>query len=482
MFLRAFSQPRQLLIAVMIGTLLIAGTVQAEVATPERSNVLLIVVDDLRPLLGSYGSPVAVTPHIDSLAAKSYLFTEAFASVPVCGASRASLLSGLKPTRARFLTYDSRLDEDAPGAVSLPAQFRSQGYHSVGFGKVFDVSADSADRAWSEPLINPAGDWHSNVPRAARHEDLQKAYRAPVTLGARAPAWERREVPDNAYPDGALLDQFDAALPRLAALEKPLFLAVGLRKPHLPFAAPERYWALYDAYQFELPATYARSAFTTAAAALHDSPELRRQYAGVPAEGPLPSALARQLLQGYHASVSYVDALIGRLLAQLADQGLAGNTIVALLGDHGWNLGEHGLWTKHSLFDVSLRVPLLIHVPGDAGRRVHAITALTDLYPTLLELAGLPAPDSLDGASLVNVMHGTDESDRRAFARWLTGDSVRTRRHRYTRWYDDAGLPADHMLYDLRSDPLETRNLADDPDQLRTVARLGALIDAWRTQ
>ena len=418
----------------------------AAAQTSTRPNILLIIVDDLRPEIGAYGNEVAHTPNIDRLAASGFLFENAFAVVPVCGASRAAMLSGRKPTTHRFVSYDARLDQDLPDATSLPGYFKAHGYHTLANGKVFDVSADSA-HVWSEPLWNPEGEWTSSVRRTTRHEDLQKAY-LDNPDGVTGPPFERLDVDDADYPDGKLADKTVDDLKRLREADEPFFLAVGFRKPHLPFNAPDKYWKLYDPKDFELPSTYRATPDGAPFEAIHNSPELRNQYSGIPAEGLLEDSDALALIHAYHAAVSYADAQVGKVLDALEEHGLADDTIVVLVGDHGWNLGEHTMWTKHSLFDVTLRTPMILR---DPNRKDGRVSTLDDPTRTIK-----PA----------------------SFSRWIDGESVRTARFRYTEWRDEAGEMTASMLYDLTIDPEETRNVAEVSAYEGVVLELSARISA----
>ena len=472
-----------------------ASGVNVPKSAQAKPNVIFFMIDDLRPELGVYGSKFAKTPNIDRLAKNGIVFEQAFAAIPVCGASRASLLSGRKPTVQRFLTYNSRLDEDLPTAVSIPGYFKAQGYHTLANGKIFDVSADSAG-AWSEPLWNPGGRWLSSVSRATRHEDLQKAYIRPftTTLG---PATEMADVDDGAYPDGEVANKSIADIQRLANSNKPYLLMVGLRKPHLPFTAPTTYWQMYQRQAFEMPTTYESAGDKYPLRAIHNSPELRRQYSGIPAEGLLPESQALELLHGYFAAVSYVDALVGEIVdaaTKIVNKQNDRPTIIVLLGDHGWNLGEHTMWTKHSLFDVTLQVPLIISAlssPDDTRLkpgRSSSVVQLVDVFPTLTSLVDLPLPEALDGHTLLargektyttstDPIAGQVADTGFAFSRWFDGESVRSADFRYSRWRNEQGELLEHMLFDLRQDPQESNNVVELQQYRHVVRELQEKLD-----
>jgi len=450
-----------------------------------RPNVLLIMVDDLRPELGSFGASHVHSPSIDRLAAEGVAFDRAYVQAPVCGASRASLLTGIRPTRRRFISFDTRVEKDAPGATTLPAALTTAGYTTVANGKILHWEDDDV-ASWSEPP------WRSRPGNGD-----QRVYLAPESLeieasAGRGPAYEAADVDDAAYPDGQLADKSIADLRRLAAGDAPFFLAVGFWKPHLPFNAPRRYWDLYD--RASLPAPRAPGRPDGAPdAALHDSPELRAQYAGIPPAGePIPDDLARTLTHGYLAALSYTDAQVGRLLDELDALGLADDTIVVLLGDHGFLLGDHGMWTKHANFDLALRTPLVIRAPGYArGAHVPAIVEGLDVYPTILELLGIAPRGVLDGQSVVPLL-ADPSAPGKGFAAslWTSalafdggvwfGESLRTGPWLYTEWRNpDASLRA-RMLYDHDADPDETVNVAErvDPEVLRQLeAQLRAVTE-----
>lgn len=443
---------------------------------PRPRHVLLITVDDLRPQLGCYGHARMQTPHMDALAASGARFSRAYASAPVCGPSRASVLTGLRPRRDRFLAWDCRVEVDAPQATTLPAWFGSQGYRTVSLGKVFHHHTDCQ------------GDW-SQVSRRGLAPGVQepwegRGYRSPEAIrqlsqGRKGfgPAFEAADVPDDGYPDGILANAAIAELQ--AAGDEPLFLAVGFGKPHLPFNAPQRYWDLYPADQIDL----ADNPFKPKGAplmAMHHWQELRN-YVGMPkGQAPMTDDLARQLIHGYYAATSYVDAQVGRVLAALDEQGLARDTAVVLWGDHGWNLGEHSLWCKHSLFETSLHSPLLMRLPGAPEGVVRdELVEFTDLYPTLCSAAGIPCPEHLDGLSLAELAREPGASlDRQAiFARFRNGESVKTDRYRYSRFTDRQGRPMSEMLFDHQADPQENTSIHADPAHAAVLSQLRAQLD-----
>ena len=454
----------------MAGLLLAAccwcGTVAAAEGRPP--NVLFIAVDDLRPQLGCYGRQQMHTPNIDRLAARGTLFERAYCMVPTCGASRASLLTGLRPTRNRFVNWLASAEKEAPGIVTLNTAFRQQGYYTVSNGKVFHHPTDNAE-GWSELAWRPADvPWY----QLAENQALHEARGAKSGRRKRGPAWEAADVPDEDSIDGHVLTRSLADLNRLAKKDQPFFLAVGFIKPHLPFVAPQKYWDLYDAASIDLPATYHRPKGAPRQA-IHSSGELRA-YAGIPARGPVSDEQARQLIHGYYACVSYIDALVGRLLDELDRLKLRDDTIIVLWGDHGWNLGEHTLWCKHSCFETSMHAPLIVVAPGiPGGRKTRGLTEFIDIYPSLCELAGIPQPEHLQGQSFVPLLHKPDRPWKAAaIGRYRDGDTIRTDGFRYSEYTGRNGAHLAEMLYDHQADPAEDRNIAGEANQAEVVERL----------
>jgi len=450
----------------------------AQEAAAARPHVLFIVVDDLRTQLGCYGQSQMVTPQMDALAASGTRFERAYCNLPVCGPSRASVMTGLRPTPDRFVKRATFAEQDAPEALPLHSYFKRQGYHTLSNGKVFDQMQDHR-QGWSE------APWRANQPGRffdcyllAENLEIERLHQAekPTTRGShRGPAYEAADVPDSAYTDGMTAERAIADLRQLAGQDKPFFMAVGFPRPHLPFIAPKRYWDLYDFDQIQLPKND-RLPEAAPAAADRDWNELRL-YAGIPATGPLPTETARSLIHGYYACVSYVDALVGSLLDELKRLKLDEKTIVILWSDHGFNLGEHGMWCKHTCFDTNMRVPLIVRAPGlPAGVIASHPVELVDLYPSLCDLAGVPLPEHLEGASFVPLMCGiTPEPSAKnhALGRMYNAETLHTGTERYTEFFDlKTGSPTGQMLFDHGSDPHETRNIANQPQNLERVETL----------
>ncbi|WKN46082.1 sulfatase [Tunicatimonas pelagia] len=434
---------------------------------PDKPNVLFIAVDDLRPELGCYGKTAVISPNIDRLASQGTLFNRAYCQIPVCGASRASLLTGLRPNRNRFLNYKTWADKDAPEAVTLPQHFKNNGYYTVSNGKIFHYQDDKLE-SWSElpwRARDPSNDWRNYVTEAAQQIAIDHG-------NGKGPAFEQADVPDTAYFDGKIAAKTIADLKRLKEQDQPFFLAVGFLKPHLPFNAPSRYWDLYNPQN--LPeASNPFPPESAPDAAIHNFGELRN-YAGIPPEGALNESMAKLMVHGYHACISYTDAQIGKLLDTLEELDLADNTIVVLWGDHGWNLEEHGLWCKHCNFETSLRAPLLIKAPGlPAGQRTEALTEFVDIYPTLCELSNLAQPQQLEGTSLVPLLSQPNTSGKEyVFSKYHEGFTVKNDRYRYTEWSKDDGEVYARMLYDHQQDSLENVNIVDLPENKEIVKGL----------
>lgn len=480
----------------------------AEEAKPApKRNVLFIAVDDLRPELGCYGAKHMNTPNLDKLAAGGIVFNRAYCQQAVCSPSRTSLLTGLRPDTTRIYELQTHFRRTIPHAVTLPQHFKAHGYHCVGLSKIYHGGLDDP-ASWSVPHWSPGGPGYGKPEtladiqkRAAQaraegkdlggkavEKDTKTGLVLRVTAPAfrvRGPSWEDPDVPDNALPDGKTTDKAIEVLRQ--AKDKPFFLAVGYLKPHLPFVAPKKYFDLYPPDTLSL----ADNPFPP-----RDCPDIAltnwgelRAYSDIPPQGKLSDQKARELVRAYYASTSYVDAQVGRLLDELDKLGLADNTVVVLWGDHGWHLGEHGLWCKHTNFEIATRSPLLFRAPGQKkpGAKTDALAEFVDIYPTLCELCGLPLPEGLEGTSLAPVLDDPARPWKKAaFSQYprgkVMGYSLRTARYRYTEWQERPGGKAiARELYDYQADPAGNANIAEKPENAELVGQLSKLLNAgWR--
>ena len=433
---------------------------------PEQPNILFIAVDDLRPQLGCYGVDLIHSPNIDQLAAEGTRFDRSYCNIPVCGASRASLMTGLRPARNRFLSYLTRASEEAPGITTINKHFKEHGYYTISNGKIYHHDDDDAD-GWDEI-------WHPKSSSASwRDYAIVENATKDAEGDRRGPAFERADVNDTLYKDGKTAEKVIADLAKLKETGKPFFLAAGFLKPHLPFNAPEKYWKLYDG-KVQLP----DNNFTPKNApreSMHTFGELRA-YADIPASGPVSEEMAMDLIQGYYACVSYTDAQIGKVLDALEELELEQSTIVILWGDHGWNLLEHGLWCKHCNYETSLHTPLILKVPGTKQvASTSQIVEYVDIYPTLCELAGLSLPAHLEGASFKELLFNKDaQSDGIAVCQWYKGVTTIKENHFYTEWIDDDDQMFTRMLYDHSVDPAENVNVSEDPKNAAVIEELSA--------
>ncbi len=452
------------LAVILLPVLLVSCQQNPESSSAAKPNVLFIAVDDLRPELGCYGADHIASPNIDRLAAEGTMFTRSYCNIPVCGASRASLMTGLRPARHRFLYYYARADEDAPGITTLPEHFRNNGYYTISNGKIFHHSDDAVqswDEIWDPP--SASGSWRDYV--------LPENAAMDSAADHRGPPFERAAVPDTAYKDGKTAEKVIRDLRRLSGMDRPFFLTAGFLKPHLPFNAPEKYWKPYEG-KVRLPEND-EPPENAPPESLHNSGELRA-YAGIPKIGRVSDSMALDLIHGYYACVSYTDAQIGKILDELEILGLDENTLVVLWGDHGWNLREHGLWCKHCNYETSLHTPLILKVPGkEQVPATDEIVEFVDIYPTLCELTGLELPDHLQGRSFREMLYEPGaEGDGVAVSQWFAGITTIRGNYFYTEWITDADSAYARMLYDHRVDPGENVNIAVDPDNGAVIEKL----------
>jgi arylsulfatase A-like enzyme len=498
-----------LLSVVCVTTLGCPGSRPQAPARSVRPNVLFIAVDDLRTTLGAYGDPDIKTPNIDRLARSGAVFLQAHAQQAVCNPSRASLMTGLRPDTLEVWDLETDFRATTPDAVTLPQHFQRHGYFAASVGKIYhNLLPDHA--SWSEPEMHVAG-FPFDPDAVYRHPDnlaVQERLKAAIVesgLEARhidqyglwylkANATESVDLPDRVYYDGAQTDLAVGKLAELKAKNRPFFFGVGYYRPHLPFNAPKKYWDLYQ--RDAIPMAKNRLPPTDGPIVAMSTMRELRGYADFadaahPFDGSLSEADARRLKHGYYASVSYVDAQVGRLLDQLDALDLARNTIVVLWGDHGYKLGEHNGWAKMTNYQIDTHAPLIIRAPGaiGPGTRVDRLVEFVDVYPTLAELAGLPVPAGLEGVSAVPLLKDPSLPWKTAvFSQFLRagtwaapdgqpymGYSLLTERDHYVVWINWATkVEAARELYDRRSDPDENTNLAGRPELAARVASLEA--------
>lgn len=444
-------------------------------ASKQPLNVLFLMADDMRPELGCYGVEEIKTPHIDRLAGSGMLFQNAYCNVPVSGASRASLLTGVYPRHPkRFVDFDAWASKDAPQAIPISRWFTDQGYYTVSNGKVFHNIADHAE-SWSEYpwRVHPEGygaDWAEYNKWELWMNDVSGRTIHPKTM--RGPFCESPDVADTAYDDGKATLRTIADLRRLKAKGEPFFLACGFWRPHLPFNAPKKYWDMYR--REDIPLADNRYLPEGLPKGVTGSREIF-SYARVTDTDD--EAFQREAKHGYYASISYIDAQIGQILQALDELGLADNTIVVLLGDHGWHLGEHTFWGKHNLMDRATHVPLLVRVPGCKPDRTEEVVEFVDIYPTLCDLCGLAQPEGqLEGKSFVPLLKDARQSTKKyAYIQWTGGDNAVDKRYNYAEWLRHDGTK-DRMLFDHQKDAAENKNRAGEKEYRKAIENSSSFI------
>ncbi|MEM9017378.1 MAG: sulfatase [Verrucomicrobiota bacterium] len=475
--------------------------IPAGLVAQSRPNILMIAVDDLRPMLGCYGDERMHTPHIDRLAEEGMLFERAYCNYAKCGPSRLSLMTGLRPENIGIYDNNEKsveaFREKRPDAVTLGEWFRTVGYETRSFGKI-DHDGWQRMEDWSEP------------PSPGREREMWEVMPEDDPTGETIIA-ERTNCPVAQAPDVADEHLYAGRMAReveeeLATRddERPFFYAVGFRRPHLPFIAPKRYFDLYEPDESWLtsnpePPTgvpffpwfnsdgYVGMAkrqgepmpekFSVADAIAFNGYEMR-SYVGVPLRGELSTELQIDLIHAYAACVSYVDAQIGIILDRLEAEGLRENTIIALWSDHGWHLGEMSAWGKMTNYEISNRVPLLLSAPGYMPGSTDSLAELVDLYPTLCAIAGIDPPGHLEGDDLTPVLKDPDQSVKEVvrheymrFKGRFIGHALRDDRYRFVRWSNRGGETIAEELYDLSEDPLETKNVVEEKPEVAASMR-----------
>lgn len=466
------------------GVSTVPGLTKAQQVKEEKPmNVLMILVDDLKPNLGCYGDNVAVSPNIDRLAARGVTFNTAYCNQAVSVASRYNLLTGARSTTSGLYNFGRQMRDVYPDAVTLPQFFMKAGYHAEAIGKVFHVGHGNTndEASWSIPhhydklieYLLP----ESTDRQLTREEGLfenTRLYFPGTEIGKlpRGAAWESPDVVDDAYADGRVARK---AIDRLRELKKkpdqPFFMAVGFVRPHLPFSAPKKYWDMYDPDGLPMP-QYEKDAENAPKVATKRGGEIDQFKPIPPGQYVYADSLTRKLIHGYYASMSYMDAQVGRLLDELERLDMLDNTIIVFWGDHGWHLGDHGYWTKHTNYEQANRIPLIMVAPGVAtsGTSTGQPIETVDIYPTLTELAGLGkpvTPQPIDGLSMVPILKDPGKRIRdHAYHAYphgkYIGRAIRTERYRMVEWKNrEDSKDILYELYDYKNDPLETKNIAD---------------------
>lgn len=442
-----------------------------------KQNILFISIDDLRPLINTYGETKMITPNIDKLASESIQFNNAFTNIAVCGASRASIMTGIRPSETRFNDFSTRASVDEPNAIPLNRIFKENGYETISYGKIYH-HLDDFQEFWSEKDEGQIQDDFQDSESIRRKEEAPRG-----EYGKKHPTFEYPDVDDYAYNDGKITKNAINKMKALKDENKPFFMAVGYVSPHLPFIQPKKYWDMYDhdAIQLADNGYQPKNSPDIAIEAQHNSAELRKNYLDVPANGPLGEELSRNLIHGYYASVTYMDVLIGELVQSLEDLGLRENTTIVLWSDHGYFLGEHGFWTKHSTFYEAIKIPLLISSPNyTQNKTTQSFTELVDIYPTLCEIANIKAPFYLQGESLIPVLEDPSKILKtEIYTRYKEGEAIVDKDFSYTEFYRGEEYLG-NMLYDLHNDLKQNTDISKLPDNKELVEKYKAKLKVMR--
>lgn len=428
-----------------------------------KPNVLFIAIDDLKPTLRCYGDETAITPNMDAIASRGTVFRNAHCQWPVCGPSRASLMTSLRPEAVGVMDLSTSMRAKNPNVMTLPQHFRGAGYVTAGCGKIYDPRCVDDKReldplSWSVPFAKISY-------KTIKFNSEKRFARDPV-------------VNDKELADGAIAQNALKLMYQLSESDKPFFLAVGFKKPHLPFVAPKKYWELYQRERLSL-AKHRAGIEDASGYSIHTSNEFRK-YEGIPKQGEISDQLQREAIHGYYACASFIDRQIGLLTSELDKLGLADNTIIVLWGDHGFHLGDHSMWGKHSTLEQATRVPLIVCPPASkptVGQSSSPVE-LTDVFPTICELAGLDMPSGISGRSLCPIIDGSRPTIRQGAltvfkSKGSLGYSFRTNRYRYTEWISKRKSEiVARELYDYQSDPLEQSNLADGSRYSKLMSQL----------
>ena len=429
----------------------------------DQKNVLLIIVDDLRTALPTYGATQVVAPNLTAFSKNAVQFNNAYVNIPTCGASRASILTGMRPTREYFKKYYTSIDEDMPQAITISQLMQAKGYTTISNGKVSHNKSDKAS-TWDE-LWRP----ESTTPKDYLLEENIKSSKLPHNNNHMP--YEKANVEDQDYKDGKIAAKTIRDLKKMKAKKESFFLVAGFLKPHLPFNAPAKYWEMYDSNKItppvnnKFPATAYNGAGNWYELAKYKG--VQKDFSEKPALNAttftMDAEMTTNLIHGYYACVSYIDQQIGNVLQALEDLDLSENTIVIITSDHGFSLSDHNRWSKHNLFKVENHVPLFIRAPGlSSSGKSDSFVELIDIYPTICELLGIEKPKQLEGISLVqNIKDPNLISKTNAYSRYTNGDMFISDNYAYSEWkYSEEGKIIGRMLYDMKNDPLQMENLS----------------------
>lgn len=477
----------------------IVNASEGEEVVTRKKNVLMILVDDLKPTLGCYGDEVAISPNIDRLSKLGVTFNNAYCNQSVSVASRYNLLTGARSTTSGLYNFGKQMRDVYPDAKTLPQYFMNAGYSTEAIGKVFHVGHGNTndDASWTRPHVHDKlieylvpESTNRQLTREEAYFENTKMYFPDLPPNHELPrgwAWESPDVLDDAYADGRMANQ---AISRLREIknnpEQPFFMALGFVRPHLPFSAPKKYWDMYDADNLPMP-QYVKDAEGAPKVATKRGGEIDQFIPIEPGEYVYTDSITRKLIHGYYASVSYMDAQLGRVLDELERLDMLDNTIIVLWGDHGWHLGDHGYWTKHTNYEQANRIPLIIVDPNseNKGEIASQLAETVDIYPTLIDLADLELqdiPQPIDGLSLSPVLSNTEITIRdhayHAFPHGnYIGRAIRTDRYRMVEWKNwDNDSDVLYELYDYKMDPLETKNIASD--NIEVLNKMKIIIDS----
>ncbi|MBH54851.1 MAG: iduronate sulfatase [Opitutaceae bacterium] len=443
-----------------------------ELSFSDVPNVLFIITDDLRPDLGAYGDKVAVTPNIDRLAQDSLLFNRAYCQKAVCWSSRNSFFSGLIPrSLGKKINAQNTFRLEHPDIVALPQLFKNQGWYTRSFGKILHNGQDDP-MSWSESFFEPEPLNYAAPGNVDKHPIINRA----VSENRVNPLYEAAEVDDEAYEDGLMGQVARRAIREASQCSKPFFFMVGFHKPHIPFNAPKKYWDLYDRENIPLTEFPEPPINVLQKYSFHPYRYVC-SFAEIPEEGSFPDDLAREIKHAYYACINYVDALVGQLIEEKE------NTIIVFTSDHGYQPGDHGLWSKHTNFELATRVPLLVSVTNSLFKvkSTFALVELVDLFPTLAELCGIPQPDHLEGKSFLQVLRNPSAGGREnAYSEYsrngARGRSIRTEHFRYVEWRLSDQTLAGQELYDHWNDLGENVNVAGLSNYSEILSRLSDVL------